>query len=246
MQSAAAVMPDALTSGAQQKEEESYFNYGFGMQHSNVIPETFIAQKAYDETVENFNPSKALLDCNPHVVGRKWRLVKKFEREMVCFDEARYLSDNYDEDTLEIVNAMISAEQPFASYLAMLNMMEGMESLSIQEVTTTQEAQFQTTRDEFHLNMAIVFDLAFAIFAEKRFLLYQDYNDQTSPINIIKGCQTLSSFTDPSLWGTPEKRYMAYGVSSLRRHLTFGCFRNYDLGMQALKDIYFASLSLGS
>lgn len=38
---------------------------------------------------------------------------------------------------------------------------------------------------------------------------------------------------------------MAYGVSSLRRFLTFGCFRNYELGMQALKDVYLACLSLG-
>ena len=65
-------------------------------------------------------------------------------------------------------------------------------------------------------------------------------------MNIIKCCQTLSSFTDPNLWNEPEKRYMAYGVSSLRRLLIFGCFRNYELGMQAMKDIYLASLSLGS
>ena len=39
---------------------------------------------------------------------------------------------------------------------------------------------------------------------------------------------------------------MAYGVSSLRRFLTFGCFRNYELGMQAMKDVYLASISLGS
>ena len=36
---------------------------------------------------------------------------------------------------------------------------------------------FQTTRDQFHLNMVIVFDIAFAIFAEKRFLLYEEYNE---------------------------------------------------------------------
>lgn len=47
-------------------------------------------------------------------------------------------------------------------------------------------APFETTRDEFHLNMAIVFDLAYSVFAEKRFLLYEDYNPQTSPTNIIK------------------------------------------------------------
>ena len=106
-------------------------------------------------------------------------------------------------------------------------------------------ASFNPSRDEFHTNMAIILDLAFAIFAEKRFLLYEDYNEQTSPINIIKLCQTLSSFTDPSLWGSPDKRYMAYGVSNLRRYLSFGCFRNYELGIQAFKDVYLACLSLG-
>ena len=93
--------------------------------------------------------------------------------------------------------------------------------------------------------MALVLDLSFAIFSEKRFLIFEDYNDQTSPVNIIKVSQTLSSFTDPSLWQTPEKRYQAYGVSCMRRLLTFGCFRNYNLAMQAFKDIYLASLSLG-
>lgn len=94
--------------------------------------------------------------------------------------------------------------------------------------------------------MAIVFDLMYAIMAEKRFLLYEDYNMQTSPVNIIKMSQTLSSFTDPHLWGTPSKRYQAYGVSCLRRYVTFGCFRNYDLGMQAVKDIFLACCSIGS
>ena len=60
----------------------------------------------YDETNVNSDPAKALLDCNPHKIGRKWRLIKKFEREMVCFDEARYLSDNFDEEVLEIANAL--------------------------------------------------------------------------------------------------------------------------------------------
>jgi len=41
-------------------------------------------------------------------------------------------------------------------------------------------------RDEFHLQMAVVFDIAFAIFTEKRFLLFEDYNPQTSPVNVIK------------------------------------------------------------
>lgn len=104
---------------------------------------------------------------------------------------------------------------------------------------------FSPSRDEFHKNMAVVLDLSFAIFAEKRFLLYEDYNDQTSPVNVIKTSQTISSFTDPSLWESPEKRYMAYGVSCMRRYLCFGCFRNYELGMQAFKDLFLACLSLG-
>ena len=49
-----------------------------------------------------------------------------------------------------------------------------MTALSIS--ATAKAEPFETTRDEFHLNMAVVFDLAFAIFAEKRFLLYEDYN----------------------------------------------------------------------
>lgn len=56
---------------------------------------------------------------------------------------------------------------------------------------------------EFHKKMAMIFDIAFAILAEKRFLLFDDYNEQTSPHNIIKLSQTLSSFTDPSLWEAP-------------------------------------------
>ena len=87
------------------------------------------------------------------------------------------------------------------------------------------------TSEEFHLNMALVFDIAFAILVEKRFLLFEDFNPQTSPTNVIKLSQTLASFTDPHLWSTSEKRYMAYGVSSMRRFLSFGCFRNYELGM---------------
>ena len=102
------------------------------------------------------------------------------------------------------------------------------------------------SRDEFHLSMALIFDIAFAIFAEKRFLLFDDYNEQTSPTNIIKMSQTLAAFTDPSLWATPEKRYLAYGVSSMRRYLTFGCFRNYDLGMQTIRDMYMSSMAVGS
>ena len=76
------------------------------MRHAEVIPEAFLQANVYDETTVNSDPSKALLDCNPHKIGRKWRLIKKFEREMVCFDEARYLSDNFDEEILEIVNAL--------------------------------------------------------------------------------------------------------------------------------------------
>lgn len=84
--------------------------FGFGMKHVGLIPEAFLEKNVYDETTINFDPSKALLDCNPHIIGRKWRLVKKFEREMVCFDEERYLSDNYDAEVLEIVNAIKDAE----------------------------------------------------------------------------------------------------------------------------------------
>ena len=160
---------------------------------------------------------------------------------MVCFDEARYMSDNFDEEIVDIVNSLRNADQPLATYLAMLSM----QGLNLQPDSMT-TSDFTATREEFHLNMAIVMDLSFAIFAEKRFLLYEDYNDQTSPVNIIKLSQTLSSFTDPNLWQTPEKRYQAYGVSSMRKYLSFGCFRNYSLGMQAFKDIYLACLSLNA
>jgi len=207
------------------QEGAGKFGYGFGMKYSNMIPDTFLEVNTFDETVENYDPSKALLDSNPHKVGRTWRLVKKFERELACFDEERFLSDNYDEETLQIVTAIKEAEQPYAGFLALCSMT----ALDISEADSA--AEFETTRDEFHLNMAIVFDLAFAIFAEKRFLMYEDYNPQTSPTNVIKLSQTLSSFTDPNLWGTCEKRYLAYGVSSMRRYVTFGCFRNYELGV---------------
>ena len=76
------------------------------MRHAEVIPEAFLQANVYDETTVNDDPSKALLDCNPHKIGRKWRLIKKFEREIVCFDEGRYLSDNFDEEVLEIVNGL--------------------------------------------------------------------------------------------------------------------------------------------
>ena len=207
-----------------------------GMKYLNEIPDTFLAQHTYDETVINNDPSRALLDCNPHKVGRNWRLIKKFEREMICFDEERFLADNHDEETLELIEQIKNAEQPFASFLAMC----GMQSLDLTAAT-----DFNISSAEFHLNMAIVFDVVFAIMAEKRFLLYQDYNMQTSAVNIIKMSQTLSSFTDPNLWSTPAKRYQAYGVSAMRRYVTFGCFRNYDLGMQAIKDIFLACCSIG-
>ena len=32
----------------------------------------------------------------------------------------------------------------------------------------------------------------------------------------------------------------------MRRFVSFGCFRNYELGMQAIKDIFLASVSIGS
>ena len=72
-----------------------------------------------------------MLDCNPDKIGRKWRLIKKFEREMNCFDEERYLSDNFDEETLAIVSALRDAEQPFMSYLAMLTLNSDMQGLDL-------------------------------------------------------------------------------------------------------------------
>lgn len=92
------------------------------MKHVNVIPDNFLTQHTYDESTVNHDPSKALLDCDPHKVGRSWRLVKKFEREMVCFDEERFISDNHDAETLEIIDGIKGAEQPFASFLAMCSM----------------------------------------------------------------------------------------------------------------------------
>jgi len=80
------------------------------MRHVGLIPDGFLAQHTYDETVINADPSKALLDCNPHKVSRNWRLVKKFEREIVCFDEERFLNDNYDAETLSIINAIKEIE----------------------------------------------------------------------------------------------------------------------------------------
>ena len=129
------------------------------MKHVNAIPESFLAANVYDETSVMTEPVKSLLDCNPHKVSRKWRLIKKFEREMVCFDEARYMSDNFDEEILEIVIAMRESEQPLAAYLALLSM----QGLSL-EPEAMAGSTFAPTRDEFHKNMAIVMDLSFAIF----------------------------------------------------------------------------------
>ena len=92
------------------------------MKYKNLIPDTFLSQNVYDETIVNFDPAKALCDCNPHKVGRTWRLVKKFERELACFDEERFLSDNHDEETLQLVNSIKDIEQPYASFLAMCSM----------------------------------------------------------------------------------------------------------------------------
>ena len=107
-QAAPSTLPDNIPTV--QTTETSNYAFGFGMKHVGLIPQAFLDSNVYDETTINDDPSKALLDCNPHKISRKWRLVKKFEREMVCFDEARYLSDNFDEEVLEIVNAIKDAE----------------------------------------------------------------------------------------------------------------------------------------
>ena len=153
------------------------FAYGFAMKHKDVVPDGFLAAHCYDETQVNFDPSKALIDCNPHKIGRKWRLVKKFEREMVCFDESRYLNDNFDEETLDIVKSLSDAEQQFMQYLAMMMMNDQMKGLSL-ETTNDQKKNpdFSLDQEDFHTKMAQVFDLAFAIAAEKRFLLFEDFN----------------------------------------------------------------------
>ena len=51
-----------------------------------------------------------------------------------------------------------------------------MQGLNLQP-DSVDTAKFVPCRDEFHLNMAIVLDLSFAIFCEKRFLIFEDYND---------------------------------------------------------------------
>ena len=162
---------------------------------------------------------------------------------MVCFDESRYLNDNFDDETLDIVKSLMDTEQQFMNYLGMMSI--NMQRLSL-EVDQEKKVDVKFDQVDFHTKMAQVLDLAFAIMAEKRFLLFDELNAQTSPTNIMKLSQTLASFTDPGLWAAPDKRYMAFGVSSMRRFLTFGCFRNYDLGIQAFKDIYMASVTIGS
>ena len=96
-----------------------------------MIPGSFLSSNTYDETKINHDPSKSLLDVNPHNTSRKWRLVKKYERELVCFDESRFLSDNFDEETLQVVEAIKNEETALASYLAALSMTIGMEDLNI-------------------------------------------------------------------------------------------------------------------
>ena len=80
--------------------------------------------------------------------------------------------------------------------------------------------------------MATVFDLAYAYLVEKRnYAFLQDLSPESSPVNIIKLSQSLSCFTDPSLWSAPDTRYHAYCISSLRRQLIYGLYRNYELSV---------------
>ena len=58
-----------------------------------------------------------------------------------------------------------------------------MQGLSISPNTGGDDPEI--TQNDFHMNMAVIMDIAFAIFSEKRFLLYEEYNEQTSPVNII-------------------------------------------------------------
>ena len=58
-----------------------------------------------------------------------------------------------------------------------------MQGLSISPSTGSDDPEI--TQNDFHMNMAVIMDIAFAIFSEKRFLLYEEYNEQTSPVNII-------------------------------------------------------------
>ena len=68
------------------------------MKYSNLIPESFFASKDDDP----------LLEFNPDVVPPPARQLEKFRSEMERFDEERYANDNYDEETLAEVNALMN------------------------------------------------------------------------------------------------------------------------------------------
>ena len=57
------IMPDSSGNIEAEKDKHAY---GFAMLHKDVIPQSFIETHCYDETKVNFDPSKALLDVNPH------------------------------------------------------------------------------------------------------------------------------------------------------------------------------------
>lgn len=82
---------------------------------------------------------------------------------------------------MEAVEGIRNIEEPLAQYLAVVHMQTGLESLTIGEPSKDPDAEVtklnEMSRNEFHKKMAVVFDIGFAILAEKRFLIFDDYND---------------------------------------------------------------------
>ena len=104
----------------------------------------------------------------------------------------------------------------------------------------------RTSAATFHRHMATVFDLAYAFLVEKRnHSFIQELSPENSSITIIRLSQSLSCFTDPSNWSESSTRYQAYCISSLRRQLVFGLFRNYDFSIKCLNDLVLISEHTG-
>ena len=91
---------------------------------------------------------------------------------------------------------------------------------------------------DYHRQMAIMLDLAYSICYEKRVCSFGELSAQTSPWTLVKLTQSLASLTDMECFQLNHKRrYQMYITSSIRRALTFGCYRSFDFAQQALTDV---------
>lgn len=102
-----------------------------------------------------------------------------------------------------------------------------MQSLSIKELLTE--------GTDFH--MAVMWDLVFAYMYEARFQNFDDELSESSVANIIHLSQCLAWHVDPKQWSTSDQRAKAFIVSSYRRVLCYGAYRNFDLCQRVHSDV---------